>query len=55
MTDIEAGWVMLGVSCIAWIAWWVGDYVSARKMNDEQWRDWPGRSRIVRSNFKVSR
>ena len=52
MDDITAGWVMLGVSCIGWIAWWVADYVAARTLHSEQWRDWPGRNRIVRSNVR---
>lgn len=55
MTDIDAGWVLLIVSCIGWVAWWVGDYLAARQVNTEQWRDWPGRNRIVRRNFKVGR
>lgn len=43
MTEIEAGWALMIVSCLAWIGYWIAEYRERKKIDENQWRDARGR------------
>jgi hypothetical protein len=53
----EAGWILLTLSCVAWILAWVMEYREQRKYRNEQWQQglpdqWRQRNRLIRENRK---
>lgn len=39
MTENEAGWVLLIVSCLAWVVMWAVEFRERKQINEHQWRD----------------
>ena len=39
ITDQTLGWIVLIVSGVGWVTFWIVEYKARKKINQEQWRD----------------
>lgn len=56
--EIEAGWVLLIVSCLAWVGTWIIEFHERKKIDEQQWRDARVRMGLpqeYKGNIRVSR